>query len=41
MVFVLAALMKTFMFLGFTLLSPDNDLVPPMADQIFMCYAID
>lgn len=36
-----AALMKTFMFLGFELLPPGHELVPPATDKIFMCYTID
>jgi len=39
-----AALVKTFMFLGFHILSPDNTLMLPTdkhPDQLFMVYIID
>jgi len=39
-----AALVKTFMFLGFHVLSPDNTLMLPTdkhPDQLFMVYIID
>jgi hypothetical protein len=33
-----AALMKTFMFLGFSVLPPGHALAPPVPDRIFMVY---
>jgi len=39
-----AALVKTFMFLGFRVLSPDNVLMAPndkQQDQLYMVYIID
>jgi len=39
-----AALVKTFMFLGFHVLSPDNNLIPlndKQHDQLYMVYIID
>jgi len=39
-----AALVKTFMFLGFHILSPDNVLMAPndkQQDQLYMVYIID
>jgi hypothetical protein len=37
----LASVMKTFMFLGFSVLPPVHELAPPVPDKITMCYAID
>ncbi|CAG0915850.1 unnamed protein product [Notodromas monacha] len=36
-----AALMKTFMFLGFSVLPPSHEFVAPSTDKIFMCYSFD
>jgi len=36
-----AALVRTFMFLGFAMAAPGNPLVPTCGDLLFMAYTID
>lgn len=35
------SLIRTFMFLGFVMVAPGNDLVPASGDLMFMAYTID